>query len=78
MFDGNTNAFDVKENRLTPALVGRWVRLYPINFYDYPSLQWELYGELSTTFAEVQEISYSKPTVESVISAEEDLKYRLK
>uniref|UniRef100_A0A672T9K7 Venom prothrombin activator omicarin-C non-catalytic subunit-like n=1 Tax=Sinocyclocheilus grahami TaxID=75366 RepID=A0A672T9K7_SINGR len=43
-FEGNSEAYDTKENIFFPPLIGRYVRLYPLHFYSYPTVRLEYYG----------------------------------
>ncbi len=43
-FEGNSEAYDTKENIFFPPLIGRYVRLYPLHFYNYPTVRLEYYG----------------------------------
>uniref|UniRef100_G1KK71 Coagulation factor V n=1 Tax=Anolis carolinensis TaxID=28377 RepID=G1KK71_ANOCA len=44
LFEGNSDAHGIKENRLDPPIVARYVRLYPNKFYNRPTLRMELLG----------------------------------
>ncbi|XP_060626735.2 coagulation factor V [Anolis sagrei] len=44
LFEGNSDAHGIKENRLDPPIVARYVRLYPNKFYSRPTLRMELLG----------------------------------
>uniref|UniRef100_A0A671T3V5 ferroxidase n=1 Tax=Sinocyclocheilus anshuiensis TaxID=1608454 RepID=A0A671T3V5_9TELE len=37
-------SYDTKENIFFPPLIGRYVRLYPLHFYSYPTVRLEYYG----------------------------------
>ncbi|XP_036199955.1 coagulation factor V [Myotis myotis] len=43
-FDGNSDAFTVKENLFDPPIVARYIRVYPTRFYHRPALRLELQG----------------------------------
>ncbi|XP_043105316.1 coagulation factor V [Puntigrus tetrazona] len=43
-FEGNSEAYDMKENIFFPPLIGRYVRLYPLHSYNYPTVRLEYYG----------------------------------
>uniref|UniRef100_A0A673LFN3 ferroxidase n=1 Tax=Sinocyclocheilus rhinocerous TaxID=307959 RepID=A0A673LFN3_9TELE len=43
-FEGNSEAYDMKENIFFPPLIGRYVRLYPLHSYSYPTVRLEYYG----------------------------------
>lgn len=43
-FEGNSEAYDTKENIFFPPLIGRYVRLYPLHFYNYPTVRLEYHG----------------------------------
>ncbi|XP_026127337.1 venom prothrombin activator oscutarin-C non-catalytic subunit isoform X1 [Carassius auratus] len=43
-FEGNSEAYDTKENIFFPPLIGRYVRLYPLQSYNYPTVRLEYYG----------------------------------
>uniref|UniRef100_A0A8C1N046 Venom prothrombin activator oscutarin-C non-catalytic subunit-like n=1 Tax=Cyprinus carpio TaxID=7962 RepID=A0A8C1N046_CYPCA len=43
-FEGNSEAYDTKENIFFPPLIGRYVRLYPLHSYNYPTVRLEYYG----------------------------------
>ncbi|XP_067300231.1 coagulation factor V [Pseudorasbora parva] len=42
--DGNTDAYDTKENIFFPPLIGRYVRLHPLHSYNYPTVRLEYFG----------------------------------
>lgn len=44
IFDGNSNAYDIKENIIDPPIIARYIRLYPIESYNRPTLRMELLG----------------------------------
>ncbi|KAI2660750.1 Coagulation factor V [Labeo rohita] len=43
-FDGNSEAYDTKENIFFPPLIGRYVRLHPLHSYNFPTVRLEYYG----------------------------------
>ncbi|ELK29872.1 Coagulation factor V [Myotis davidii] len=43
-FDGNSDAFTVKENLFDPPIMARYIRVYPTRFYHRPALRLELQG----------------------------------
>nr|KAF6396645.1 coagulation factor V [Rousettus aegyptiacus] len=43
-FNGNSDASTIKENRLDPPIVARYIRIYPTGFYNKPALRLELRG----------------------------------
>ncbi|XP_027753564.1 coagulation factor V [Empidonax traillii] len=44
IFDGNSNAYEVKENIIDPPIIARYIRLYPTEVYNRPTLRMELLG----------------------------------
>ncbi|KAI1242284.1 hypothetical protein IHE44_0005803, partial [Lamprotornis superbus] len=44
IFEGNSNAYDIKENVIDPPIIARYIRLYPIEVYNRPTLRMELLG----------------------------------
>ncbi|TSL16038.1 Coagulation factor V [Bagarius yarrelli] len=44
MFEGNKEAHEVKENIFFPPIISRYVRLYPSQTYNYPTVRMEFYG----------------------------------
>ncbi|XP_042313402.1 coagulation factor V [Sceloporus undulatus] len=44
LFEGNSDAHGIKENRLDPPIVASYVRIYPNKFYNRPTLRMELFG----------------------------------
>lgn len=44
IFDGNSNAYDIKENIIDPPIIARYIRLYPTEVYNRPTLRMELLG----------------------------------
>lgn len=43
-FEGNTEAYETKENIFFPPLIGRYVRLHPLHSYNYPTVRLEYFG----------------------------------
>ncbi|XP_060732353.1 coagulation factor V isoform X1 [Tachysurus vachellii] len=43
-FEGNREAYGVKENIFFPPIISRYVRLYPSHSYNYPTVRMEFYG----------------------------------
>ncbi|XP_051563819.1 coagulation factor V [Myxocyprinus asiaticus] len=43
-FEGNSEAYDVKENIFFPPLIGRYVRLHPSHSYNCPTVRLEYFG----------------------------------
>ncbi|ROL41994.1 Coagulation factor V [Anabarilius grahami] len=43
-FEGNSEAYDTKENIFFPPLIGRYVRLHPSHSYNYPTVRLEYFG----------------------------------
>ncbi|XP_048049358.1 coagulation factor V [Megalobrama amblycephala] len=43
-FEGNSEAYDTKENTFFPPLIGRYVRLHPLHSYNYPTVRLEYFG----------------------------------
>ncbi|XP_073711368.1 coagulation factor V [Misgurnus anguillicaudatus] len=43
-FKGNRDAYEVKENIFFPPLIGRYVRLHPLQSYNYPTVRLEYFG----------------------------------
>uniref|UniRef100_A0A8C3TTS5 Coagulation factor V n=1 Tax=Catharus ustulatus TaxID=91951 RepID=A0A8C3TTS5_CATUS len=41
---GNSNAYDIKENIIDPPIIARYIRLYPTEVYNRPTLRMELLG----------------------------------
>ncbi|XP_062370855.1 coagulation factor V [Cinclus cinclus] len=44
IFEGNSNAYDIKENIIDPPIIARYIRLYPTEAYNRPTLRMELLG----------------------------------
>ncbi|KAG9349604.1 hypothetical protein JZ751_028052 [Albula glossodonta] len=44
IFTGNKDAIEVKENTFFPPLIGRFIRLYPIESFNRPTVRMEFYG----------------------------------
>ncbi|XP_027536906.1 coagulation factor V [Neopelma chrysocephalum] len=44
IFEGNSNAYEVKENIIDPPIIARYIRLYPTEVYNRPTLRMELLG----------------------------------
>uniref|UniRef100_A0A6J0SW27 Coagulation factor V n=1 Tax=Pogona vitticeps TaxID=103695 RepID=A0A6J0SW27_9SAUR len=44
LFEGNSDGNEIKENRLDPPILARYIRLYPNMFYNRPALRMELLG----------------------------------
>ncbi|KAK7154332.1 hypothetical protein R3I94_007620 [Phoxinus phoxinus] len=42
--EGNSDAYNMKENIFFPPLIGRYVRLYPSHSYNYPTVRLEYFG----------------------------------
>ncbi|XP_038613808.1 coagulation factor V-like [Tachyglossus aculeatus] len=43
-FDGNSDASTIKENKIDPPIVAKYVRIYPTLYYRRPTLRLELLG----------------------------------
>ncbi|XP_062313084.1 coagulation factor V [Osmerus eperlanus] len=43
-FTGNREANEVKVNTFFPPLIGRYVRLHPLSYYNMPTLRMDFYG----------------------------------
>ncbi|XP_038613796.1 coagulation factor V [Tachyglossus aculeatus] len=43
-FDGNSDASTIKENKIDPPIVAKYVRIYPTLYYRRPTLRLELQG----------------------------------
>lgn len=44
VFTGNQNAYEMKKNTFFPPLVGRFIRLHPLQWYNKATVRMELYG----------------------------------
>ncbi|KFQ15264.1 Coagulation factor V, partial [Leptosomus discolor] len=44
IFEGNSDAYGVKENNIDPPIIARYIRVYPIQAYNRPTLRMELLG----------------------------------
>ncbi|OCT94736.1 coagulation factor V [Xenopus laevis] len=44
LFDGNTNAQSIKDNVFDPPISAQYIRVYPIKYYNRPTLRMELFG----------------------------------
>lgn len=44
IFEGNSNAYEIKENTIDPPIIARYLRLYPTEVYNRPTLRMELLG----------------------------------
>ncbi|XP_061860824.1 coagulation factor V [Colius striatus] len=44
IFEGNSNAYEVKENTIDPPIIARYIRVYPSKAYNRPTLRMELLG----------------------------------
>uniref|UniRef100_A0A8C5U8V0 ferroxidase n=1 Tax=Malurus cyaneus samueli TaxID=2593467 RepID=A0A8C5U8V0_9PASS len=44
IFEGNSNAYEIKENIIDPPIIARYIRLYPTEVYNRPTLRMELLG----------------------------------
>ncbi|XP_033474022.2 coagulation factor V [Epinephelus lanceolatus] len=44
IFTGNQNAYDPKTNTFLPPMVGRFIRLHPIEWYNSATVRMEFYG----------------------------------
>ncbi|XP_010280564.1 PREDICTED: coagulation factor V [Phaethon lepturus] len=44
IFEGNSDAYGVKENIIDPPIIARYVRVYPTEAYNRPTLRMELLG----------------------------------
>ncbi|XP_064906002.1 coagulation factor V isoform X1 [Columba livia] len=44
IFEGNSDAYGVKENIIDPPVIARYIRLYPTEAYNRPTLRMELLG----------------------------------
>lgn len=43
-FEGNSDAYEEKENIFFPPLIGRYVRLHPLHSYNNPTVRLEYFG----------------------------------
>ncbi|XP_030333639.1 coagulation factor V [Strigops habroptila] len=44
IFEGNSDAYGVKENIIDPPIIARYIRVYPTEAYNRPTLRMELLG----------------------------------
>uniref|UniRef100_A0A8C6LFF9 Coagulation factor V n=1 Tax=Nothobranchius furzeri TaxID=105023 RepID=A0A8C6LFF9_NOTFU len=44
VFSGNQEAYETKKNTFIPPVIARFIRLYPINWYNTATLRMEFYG----------------------------------
>ncbi|XP_040913559.1 coagulation factor V [Toxotes jaculatrix] len=44
VFQGNQEAYETKKNTFFPPVIGRFIRLHPINWYNKATLRMEFYG----------------------------------
>ncbi|XP_068815645.1 coagulation factor V [Struthio camelus] len=44
VFEGNSNAYGIKENIIDPPIIARYIRVYPTQAYNRPTLRMELLG----------------------------------
>ncbi|KAK2840349.1 hypothetical protein Q5P01_014089 [Channa striata] len=44
VFTGNQEAYETKRNTFFPPMIGRFIRLHPINWYNKATLRMEFYG----------------------------------
>lgn len=44
VFPGNQEAYETKKNIFFPPVVGRFIRLHPINWYNKATIRMEFYG----------------------------------
>ncbi|KFO84841.1 Coagulation factor V, partial [Buceros rhinoceros silvestris] len=44
IFEGNSDAYGIKENIIDPPIIARYVRVYPTEAYNRPALRMELLG----------------------------------
>ncbi|XP_074450992.1 coagulation factor V isoform X3 [Larus michahellis] len=44
IFEGNSDAYGVKENVIDPPIIARYIRVYPTEAYNRPTLRMELLG----------------------------------
>ncbi|XP_063999306.1 coagulation factor V [Pogoniulus pusillus] len=44
VFEGNSDAYGIKENVIDPPIIARYVRVYPTEVYNRPTLRMELLG----------------------------------
>ncbi|XP_042644637.1 coagulation factor V isoform X1 [Tyto alba] len=44
IFEGNSDAYGVKENIIDPPIIARYIRVYPTESYNRPTLRMELLG----------------------------------
>lgn len=44
IFEGNSDAYGVKENIIDPPVIARYIRVYPTEAYNRPTLRMELLG----------------------------------
>lgn len=44
VFDGNQEAYETKKNTFFPPVVGRFIRLYPLHWYNKATVRMEFYG----------------------------------
>ena len=43
-FSGNADKDTVVKQELDPPIVARFLRIYPLEYHNYPALRLELYG----------------------------------
>lgn len=44
IFEGNSDAYGIKENIIDPPIIARYIRVYPTQAYNEPTLRMELLG----------------------------------
>uniref|UniRef100_G1NNF4 Coagulation factor V n=1 Tax=Meleagris gallopavo TaxID=9103 RepID=G1NNF4_MELGA len=44
IFEGNSDAYSIKENVIDPPIIARYIRVYPTQAYNEPTLRMELLG----------------------------------
>uniref|UniRef100_A0A8C3HC73 F5/8 type C domain-containing protein n=1 Tax=Chrysemys picta bellii TaxID=8478 RepID=A0A8C3HC73_CHRPI len=44
LFEGNSDAHGIKDNHIEPPIIARYIRVYPIDSYNRPTLRMELLG----------------------------------
>uniref|UniRef100_A0A8C8RC81 Coagulation factor V n=1 Tax=Pelusios castaneus TaxID=367368 RepID=A0A8C8RC81_9SAUR len=44
LFEGNSDAHGIKENRIDPPIIARYIKVYPTDSYSRPTLRMELLG----------------------------------
>uniref|UniRef100_A0A8C9FGM0 Coagulation factor V n=1 Tax=Pavo cristatus TaxID=9049 RepID=A0A8C9FGM0_PAVCR len=67
IFEGNSDAYGIKENIIDPPIIARYIRVYPTQAYNEPTLRMELLGCCSLPLGmENGEIKNTQITASSV------------